>query len=168
MFYSASFEIQVIESHCLYQTAINRCYRYQGGCILGIVQLGIMRPHLGIAQFDDYQGPSAVEGRCIVPIVTETIQFDARWGNLGSHQQFPLVLGWAITIHKSRGLTLKRVILAIGNIESTCLQSIDHAESTLNPSSSGSAQQIAEPLVYLLSVESLLKNQINQFLLSYI
>jgi len=76
------------------------------------------QPYCVLVEFDDYQGPSAAEGRRIVPIVPETVTFDARCGSSGSRQQFPLVLGWAITIHKSQGLTLKQVVLGIGNKES--------------------------------------------------
>ena|ERR1700685_4386324 len=77
------------------------------------------QPYCILVEFDDYRGPSAVhnERRCIVPIVPENIQFDPRCGKSGSRMQFPLVLGWAITIHKSQGLTLKRAIVGIGGKE---------------------------------------------------
>ena len=54
----------------------------------------------------------------LVPIVLETIQFESRSGVSGSRQQFPLTLVCGITLQKSRGLTLRRVILDIGNGES--------------------------------------------------
>lgn len=75
------------------------------------------QPYCIIVEFDEYEGPSAVEGCRIVPIIAETVPFDARCGKEGSRQQFPLVLGWAITIHKSQGLTLRKVVLGIGSKE---------------------------------------------------
>jgi ATP-dependent DNA helicase PIF1 len=72
-----------------------------------------------LVEFDEYDGPSAVTNfeRPIVPIVPETAEFDEACGKSGSRSQFPLVLGWAMTIHKSQGLTLDKVVLGIGSIE---------------------------------------------------
>lgn len=54
-----------------------------------------------------------------VPIFPKTVT----WSNNGlncSRTQFPLVVAHAITIHKSQGLTLPKVILDIGDNEFTC------------------------------------------------
>ena len=76
-------------------------------------------PTYALVEFDDYIGPSLVPGRRIVPIVPDTAVFDPRSGETGSRIQLPLVLGWGITIHKSQGLTLGKVVMDVGERETT-------------------------------------------------
>ena len=88
------------------------------GTVRGIVFGDDIRPPSQpiciLIEFDDYCGPSLVPQRRIVPVVSEIVAFDSQYGKTGSRQQLPLVLGWAMTIHKSQGLTLNHVVLGIG------------------------------------------------------
>ena len=59
----------------------------------------------------------------VEPHVWENIRFSVdnasgsiREEAIGSFSQFPLRLAWAITIHKSQGLTFERAILDVNNI----------------------------------------------------
>ena len=72
-----------------------------------------------IVQFDNYTGPSLLQNEeklvAITPILAETY-------HIGMHlerQQLPLKLCWALTIHKSQGLTLSKTNIDIGMTERT-------------------------------------------------
>ena len=71
-----------------------------------------------LVQFDEYSAPSIIPhvGN-VIPIVSEVVQFDPRCGKTGGREQLPLMLGWAITIHKSQGLSLTRAVVGLGEKE---------------------------------------------------
>ena len=74
-------------------------------------------PDLPIAvmvQFDRYSGPTLHDGT--VPITPLRRTWSSSGGQC-SRLQLPLKLAWAVTIHKSQGLTLDKVVIDVGKRE---------------------------------------------------
>ncbi len=81
-------------------------------------------PSLPIAvliSFDNYNGPTIpnLEGKSVVPIAPIRRTWIGKSGAICSRLQLPVRLAWAITVHKSQGLTLKKAIIDLGDKEFT-------------------------------------------------
>ena len=72
-------------------------------------------PIAAIVQFDDsYIGPSIFEHISNCVPIKPVISTSDTLGSNYERQQLPLTLSWSITIHKSQGLTLKKVWTDLG------------------------------------------------------
>ena len=80
------------------------CYRTRGPPDLPAVMV----------RFDSYSGPSFPDGT--VPITPLRRCWSSSGGQC-SRLQLPLKLAWAVTIHKSQGLTLDNVVIDVGKRE---------------------------------------------------
>ncbi|XP_065837259.1 ATP-dependent DNA helicase pif1-like [Oscarella lobularis] len=76
-------------------------------------------PTAVVVQMDKYDGPTWGGERC-VPICPIERTWPSSTGNRKSsckRRQLPIQLAWAVTVHKSQGLTLDRAVIDIGKRE---------------------------------------------------
>jgi ATP-dependent DNA helicase PIF1 len=77
----------------------------------------VTMPSMLLIRFDDYAGPDfSPYPSKVIPIFPVARQFDFK-GAACTRTQFPLRLAYAITVHKSQGLTLSRVVLNLDQKE---------------------------------------------------
>ena len=71
-----------------------------------------------LVEFDNYAGPAIVnsEGKKVVPISPIRHTWDGKKGTC-SRLQVPICFAWAITVHKSQGLTLQQVVVNLSKNE---------------------------------------------------
>ena len=70
-----------------------------------------------ILQFDNYRGPAFIDSHpSCIPIWPVTVSLQSE-NSLHERQPLPLRLAWALTIHKSQGLTLPKAWIDIGKTE---------------------------------------------------
>jgi len=74
-------------------------------------------PDFILIEFDDYCGPAFLSSHSkYIPVPPFQGEFSYD-GMACKHVQFPIVLAWAIIIHKCQGMTLSKVVIDIGKKE---------------------------------------------------
>ena len=103
-------------------SSVGLCNGATGTVVHIIFQNNHQPPDLPIAvmvEFDNYRGPVFDENRPLcIPICPITVTSQTEIG-IHERQQLPLRLAWALTIHKSQGLTLSKAWIDIGKSERT-------------------------------------------------
>ena len=103
-------------------SSVGLCNGATGTVVDIIFQNNHQPPDLPIAvmvEFENYRGPVFDENRPMcIPICPITVSSQTEIG-IHERQQLPLRLAWALTIHKSQGLTLPKAWIDIGKSERT-------------------------------------------------
>jgi ATP-dependent exoDNAse (exonuclease V) alpha subunit len=75
-------------------------------------------PAVVFVEFDGYSGPETPAWEGVnpswVPIVPAVAWWETKAGKALTCTQLPLMMAWGITIHKSQGLTLEKVVVELG------------------------------------------------------
>lgn len=120
-----------------------------------------------IVQFNSFSGPSFTDNKpsCVpIPPITAT----AQCGNVvHERQQLPLTLAWALTIHKSQGMTLNQAWVDFGKKESTLGITYVAISRVRNISSLVIEPMNSELLKYRLKEEQRLKQLCDKTVLSH-
>ena len=102
--------------------SVGLCNGATGTVVDLIFQNNHQPPDLPIAvivEFENYRGPAFSQNKPFcVPICPITVSSHTELG-IHERQQLPLKLAWALTIHKSQGLTLPKAWIDIGKSERT-------------------------------------------------